>query len=290
MRQFKITSSITKRDSQSIEKFLADIAKEPLLSAEEEVELAKRIRKGDQEALNKLVNGNLRFVVSVAKQYQSQGLTLNDLINEGNVGLIKAAQKFDETRGFKFISYAVWWIRQSIMQALAEQSRLVRLPLNKVALLTKVKKTMAMLEHKLDREPTLEEVGKELDMSPKEVQQMLSLSSRHSSLDAPLQEGESTTVVDLIKNDNAEYADEHLDYKESLKIETERTLSQLSTKQRDIIRMYFGIGFNHPMSYDDIGEHLGMTRERVRQLKDRAIDKLQSVCKNSEELKSFLGK
>jgi len=287
MRQLKISKSITNRESQSVEKYLQEIGRVELITAEEEVELAKRIKKGDQIALEKLVNANLRFVVSVAKQYQNQGLTLNDLINEGNVGLVKAAQKFDETRGFKFISYAVWWIRQSIMQALAEQSRLVRLPLNKVGSLSKIRKALIQLEQEFDREPSIEELANYLDISQREVEQTLKLSSRHTSLDAPLIEGESSSLSDVLQNDNADFADSFLEYADSLKRETERSLSTLTFRQREIIKLYYGIGIDHPMSLEDIGDELGITRERVRQIKDKAILKLRSASR-SKLLKSYL--
>jgi len=224
----------------------------------------------------------------VAKQYQNQGLTLNDLINEGNVGLVKAAQKFDETRGFKFISYAVWWIRQSIMQALAEQSRLVRLPLNKVGSLSKIRKALIQLEQEFDREPSIEELANYLDISQREVEQTLKLSSRHTSLDAPLIEGESSSLSDVLQNDNADFADSFLEYADSLKRETERSLSTLTFRQREIIKLYYGIGIDHPMSLEDIGDELGITRERVRQIKDKAILKLRSASR-SKLLKSYLG-
>lgn len=288
MRQLKISKSITNRESQSVEKYLQEIGRVELITAEEEVELAKRIKKGDQIALEKLVNANLRFVVSVAKQYQNQGLTLNDLINEGNVGLVKAAQKFDETRGFKFISYAVWWIRQSIMQALAEQSRLVRLPLNKVGSLSKIKKAMIQLEQEYDREPSLEELSIFLQIPQREIEQTLKLSSRHTSLDAPLIEGESSSLSDVLQNDNADFADSHLEYVDSLRKEMDRSLSTLTFRQREILKLYYGIGLENPMSLEDIGEELGITRERVRQIKDKAIIRLRSASR-SNLLKSYLG-
>lgn len=288
MRQLKITKSITNRESQSVEKYLQDIAKVDLITAEEEVVLARKIRAGDQAALEKLVKANLRFVVSVAKQYQNQGLSLNDLINEGNVGLVKAAQKFDETRGFKFISYAVWWIRQSIMQALAEQARLIRLPLNKVGSLSKIRKALSQLEQEFDREPTAEELAKFLDIDVKEVETTLKLSSRHTSLDAPLVEGESNALADVLENDNADGADTHLDYMDSLRKETLRSLNTLTERQREVIKLYYGIGVDHPMSLEDIGESLGLTRERVRQIKDKAINNLRSASR-SKLLKNYLG-
>lgn len=288
MRQLKISKSITNRESQSIEKYLQEIGKEDLLTPEEEVELARRIRQGDQTALEKLTRANLRFVVSVAKQYQNNSLSLNDLINEGNLGLVKAAQKFDETRGFKFISYAVWWIRQSIIQALAEHSRMVRLPLNKVGSLTKINKAFSELEQKYQREPTPEEVAILLGITVEEVEATLGISARHVSMDAPFQEGESNSLVDVIVNHNADIADAHLEYKESLKQETERTLASLTEREREVIKLFFGIGVEHPMTLEDIGESLGITRERMRQIKDKAITKLRSQTR-SKALKAYLG-
>lgn len=288
MRQLKITKSITNRESQSVEKYLQDIGKVDLISAEEEVRLAQLIHQGDQEALEKLVNANLRFVVSVAKQYQNQGLTLNDLINEGNLGLVKAAQKFDETRGFKFISYAVWWIRQSIMQALAENSRLVRLPLNKVGSLSKIKKALAKLEQEYGREPSAEELAEYLELDVKEIETSLKLVSRHTSLDAPLVEGENNSLSDILDDPNIEGTDEGLNYRESLRRECERSLQTLTERQREVIRMHFGIGYENAISLEDIGEKLGLTRERVRQIKDKAINKLRTESR-SKLLKDYLG-
>lgn len=288
MRQLKISKSITNRESQSIEKYLQEIGKEDLLTPEEEVELARRIRQGDQTALEKLTRANLRFVVSVAKQYQNNSLSLNDLINEGNLGLVKAAQKFDETRGFKFISYAVWWIRQSIIQALAEHSRMVRLPLNKVGSLTKINKVFSELEQKYQREPTPEEVAIMMGITLEEVEATLGISARHVSMDAPFTDGESNALIDVLQNANAEETDKHLDYKDSLRIETERTLASLTEREKEVIKLFFGIGVEHPMTLEDIGDQLGITRERIRQIKDKAITKLRSQSR-SKALKAYLG-
>ena len=288
MRQLKISKSITNRESQSIEKYLQEIGKEDLLTPEEEVHLARRIRAGDQTALEKLTRANLRFVVSVAKQYQNNSLSLNDLINEGNLGLVKAAQKFDEPRGFKFISYAVWWIRQSIIQALAEHSRMVRLPLNKVGSLTKINKVFSELEQKYQREPTPEEVAMVLEITVEEVEATLGISARHVSMDAPFTDGESNALIDVLENFNADKTDSHLDYKDSLRIETERTLASLTEREKEVIKLFFGIGVEHPMTLEDIGEQLGITRERIRQIKDKAITKLRSQSR-SKSLKAYLG-
>ncbi len=288
MRQLKISKSITNRESQSIEKYLLEIGKEELITAEEEVQLARRIREGDQRALDKLTRANLRFVVSVAKQYQNSALSLNDLINEGNLGLVKAAQKFDETRGFKFISYAVWWIRQSIIQALAEHSRIVRLPLNKVGLVSKINKTFSELEQKYQREATPEEVAIFLGISVDEVLGAQDLAGRHVSMDAPFQEGESNSLIDILDNPNAELADEGVDYRESLQKETNRTLSTLTERERDVIKLFFGIGVENAMTLEDIGDTLGITRERIRQIKDKAIIKLRSSSRN-RALRPYLG-
>ncbi|HNV98935.1 MAG TPA: sigma-70 family RNA polymerase sigma factor [Chitinophagales bacterium] len=287
MRQLKITKSITNRESESLEKYLQEIGKVDLVTAEEEVTLAQRIKQGDQAALEKLVKANLRFVVSVAKQYQHNGLSLNDLINEGNVGLVKAAQKFDETKGFKFISYAVWWIRQSIMQALAEQSRLVRLPLNKVGSLSKINRAFSELEQKFEREPTPEELAEILDLAPDEIKNTLSVSSRHVSVDAPFDDGENSSLLDVLENRDVERTDEKLDYSHSLKVETERTLATLTERERDVIKLFFGIGVPYAMTLEDIGEEFGLTRERVRQIKDNAINKLRSSTRN-KALKAYL--
>ncbi|HRN91645.1 MAG TPA: RNA polymerase sigma factor RpoD/SigA [Ferruginibacter sp.] len=288
MRQLKITKSITNRESQSLEKYLQEIGKVELISAEEEVKLAERIRNGDQAALEKLTKANLRFVVSVAKQYQNQGLTLPDLINEGNLGLIKAAQRFDETRGFKFISYAVWWIRQSILQALAEQSRIVRLPLNKVGLTNRISKAYSQLEQEFEREPTPEELAMFLDIETEEVAATLGVAARHVSMDQPLSEGEEGTLIDVLVNRDAPEADSDLAIRDSLKMEIERSLSILTDRQREVIQYFFGIGIDHPLSLEDIGERFHLTRERVRQIKDKAITRLRSTSR-CEMLKSFLG-
>jgi RNA polymerase primary sigma factor len=289
MRQLKITKSITNRESQSLEKYLQEIGKVDLISAEEEVKLAVLIKKGDQMALEKLTKANLRFVVSVAKQYQNQGLTLADLINEGNLGLIKAAQRFDETRGFKFISYAVWWIRQSILQALAEHSRIVRLPLNKVGLTNRISKAFSQLEQEFEREPTMEELAFFLDMEPEEVSNTLGLSSRHVSTDQPISEGEdSITMLDVFIVQGALGTDDALAVKASLQTEIERSLSTLTERQKDVIRFFFGIGIDHPLSLEDIGERFSLTRERVRQIKDKAITKLRTTSR-CKLLKGYLG-
>ncbi|MGH1435120.1 MAG: sigma-70 family RNA polymerase sigma factor [Lewinella sp.] len=288
MRQLKITKSITNRESQSLEKYLQEIGKVDLLTPEEEVELAKRIKQGDQAALEKLTKANLRFVVSVAKQYQNQGLSLSDLINEGNLGLIKAAQRFDETRGFKFISYAVWWIRQSILQALAEQSRIVRLPLNKVGSLNKINKAFSELEQEYEREPSPEELADQLEISTEEVETTLGVAARHVSMDAPFVEGEDNSLLDVLENTATPGTDAALEYRESLRREIERSLSTLTDRQCDVIKLYFGIGVEHPMSLEDIGDKFGLTRERVRQIKDKAINKLRSANR-SKLLKHYLG-
>ena len=288
MRQLKITKSITNRESQSLEKYLQEIGKVDLLTPEEEVTLAKAIKEGDQLALEKLTKANLRFVVSVAKQYQNQGLSLSDLINEGNLGLIKAAQRFDETRGFKFISYAVWWIRQSILQALAEQSRIVRLPLNKVGSLNKINRAFSELEQEFEREPSPEELAENLEISTEEVETTLGVAARHVSMDAPFVEGEDNSLLDVLENSNTPKTDSALEYNESLRREIERSLSTLTERQCDVIKLYFGIGVEHPMSLEDIGEKFGLTRERVRQIKDKAINKLRSASR-SKLLKHYLG-
>lgn len=288
MRQLKITKSITNRESQSLEKYLQEIGKVDLITPEEEVVLALRIRLGDQSALDRLVKSNLRFVVSVAKQYQNQGLTLPDLINEGNLGLIKAALRFDETRGFKFISYAVWWIRQSILQSLAEQSRIVRLPLNKVGLTNRISKAYQQLEQAFEREPTPEELADILEIGIDEVTATMSVGFRHISMDTPLSEGEDGTLLDLMENPNAERTDEKLVHHESLRMEIERSLRTLTERQKEVVCYFFGIGVDHPLSLEDIGERFHLTRERVRQIKDKAIIKLRSTnrCKH---LRFYLG-
>lgn len=288
MRQLKITKSITNRESQSLEKYLQEIGKVDLLTPEEEVDLAKRIKQGDQIALEKLTKANLRFVVSVAKQYQNQGLSLSDLINEGNLGLIKAAQRFDETRGFKFISYAVWWIRQSILQALAEQSRIVRLPLNKVGSLNKINKAFSALEQNFEREPSPEELAELLEISTDEVETTLGVAARHVSMDAPFVEGEDNSLLDVLENDSTPATDAKLEFKDSLRQEIERALGTLTDRQADVIKLYFGIGVEHPESLEDIGDKFGLTRERVRQIKDKAINKLRSASR-SKLLKQYLG-
>jgi RNA polymerase primary sigma factor len=288
MRQLKITKSITNRESQSLEKYLQEIGKVDLLTPEEEVDLAKRIKQGDQISLEKLTKANLRFVVSVAKQYQNQGLSLSDLINEGNLGLIKAAQRFDETRGFKFISYAVWWIRQSILQALAEQSRIVRLPLNKVGSLNKINKAFSQLEQEFEREPSPEELAAILEIETDEVKTTLGVAARHVSVDAPFVEGEDNSLLDVLENTNTARTDSQLEYLESLRREIERSLSTLTDRQKQVLKLYFGIGNEHSMSLEDIGDKFGLTRERVRQIKDKAINKLRSTTR-SKHLKTYLG-
>ena len=286
MRQLKITKSITNRESASLDKYLQEIGKEDLITVEEEVELAQRIKKGDQEALEKLTKANLRFVVSVAKQYQNQGLSLPDLINEGNLGLIKAAEKFDETRGFKFISYAVWWIRQSILQALAEQSRIVRLPLNQVGSLNKINKAFARFEQENERTPSPEELANVLDLPKEKVSDTLRVSGRHVSVDAPFSDGEDNNLLDVLVNTDSPNADSGL-INESLSTEVERALATLTDRERDIIRYFFGIGCPE-MTLEEIGEKFGLTRERVRQIKEKAIRRLRHSSRN-KFLKSYLG-
>ncbi|HEY8733674.1 MAG TPA: RNA polymerase sigma factor RpoD/SigA [Puia sp.] len=288
MRQLKITKSITNRESQSLEKYLQEIGKVELITPEEEVKLAVRIKQGDQKALDKLTKANLRFVVSVAKQYQNQGLTLPDLINEGNLGLIKAAQRFDETRGFKFISYAVWWIRQSILQALAEQSRIVRLPLNKVGLTNRIQKAYSLLEQQFEREPSAEELAEVLELDIEEVRSTIGIGGRHISVDTPLSEGEDNTLIDVMENTNADRAETNIEHKESLKIDIDRSLKTLTERQKEVICFFFGIGVDHPMSLEDIGDRFSLTRERVRQIKDKAITKLRSNS-GAKSLRNYLG-
>jgi RNA polymerase primary sigma factor len=288
MRQLKITKSITNRESQSLEKYLQEIGKVELISPEEEVQLALAIKEGCQRSLDRLVRANLRFVVSVAKQYQSQGLSLPDLINEGNLGLIKAALRFDETRGFKFISYAVWWIRQSILQALAEQSRIVRLPLNKVGLTNRINKAYQLLEQEFEREPTHEELADLLEITLEEVSATMSIGGRHISMDSPMGEGEEITLADVLENQNAEKTDAKLEYYESLHLEIERSLRALTERQKEVICYFFGIGVDHPLSLEDIGERFNLTRERVRQIKDKAIDKMQTKSRR-QQLRVYLG-
>ena len=286
MRQLKITKSITNRESASLDKYLQEIGKEDLITVEEEVELAQRIRKGDQRALEKLTRANLRFVVSVAKQYQNQGLSLPDLINEGNLGLIKAAEKFDETRGFKFISYAVWWIRQSILQALAEQSRIVRLPLNQVGSLNKINEAFSRFEQEHERRPSPEELAETLDLPAEKVADTLRVSGRHISVDAPFVEGEDNSLLDVLVNDDSPVADKTL-INESLSTEVERALATLTERERDIIRLFFGINCQE-MTLEEIGEKFGLTRERVRQIKEKAIRRLRHSSR-SKLLKTYLG-
>lgn len=288
MRQLKITKSITNRESQSLEKYLQEIGKVELITPEEEVKLATLIKQGCQKSLDRLTKANLRFVVSVAKQYQNQGLSLPDLINEGNLGLIKAAQRFDETRGFKFISYAVWWIRQSILQALAEQSRIVRLPLNKVGLTNRIQKAFSQLEQQYEREPSAEELAEVLEMDIEEVSSTLGINARHVSMDSPLSEGEENTLIDVLENPNAEKTDGQLDHNESLKTEIDRSLKTLTERQKEVICFFFGIGVDHPMSLEDIGEKFNLTRERVRQIKDKAITKLKT-SNRCKLLRTYLG-
>ena len=286
MRQLKITKSITNRESASLDKYLQEIGREPLVSVEEEVDLAQRIRQGDERALDKLVRANLRFVVSVSKQYQNQGLSLPDLINEGNLGLIKAAEKFDETRGFKFISYAVWWIRQSILQALAEQSRIVRLPLNQVGSLNKINKAFSAFEQKYERKPSAEELARELDMPEDKVADTLKVSGRSTSIDAPFAEGEDNSLLDVLPNADSPVADRSL-INESLSKEIDRALDTLTERESEIIKMFFGIGCQE-MTLEEIGEQFGLTRERVRQMKEKAIRRLRQNSR-SKLLKGYLG-
>lgn len=287
MRQLKISKQITNRESQSLDKYLQEIGKVDLLTPDEEVDLAKKIKEGNQIALEKLTKANLRFVVSVAKQYQNQGLSLGDLINEGNLGLIKAAQRFDETRGFKFISYAVWWIRQSILQALAEQSRIVRLPLNRVGSLNKISKTFSELEQKYEREPSPEELAEVLEVTTAEVVDTMKISGRHVSMDAPFVQGEDNTLLDVLENDGEEKPDTGL-MNDSLRREVQRALSTLTQREADVISLYFGLNGEHPMTLEEIGEKFDLTRERVRQIKEKAIRRLRHTSR-SKALKPYLG-
>lgn len=287
MRQLKITQSITNRESQSLDKYLHEIGKVDLITAEEEVILAQKIREGDQAALERLTKTNLRFVVSVAKQYQNQGLTLGDLINEGNLGLIKAAKRFDETKGFKFISYAVWWIRQSILQAIAEQSRIVRLPLNQVGSLSKISKAFSKLEQEYEREPSPEELAEILETTVDKISDTLSNSGRHVSMDAPFVQGEENTLLDVLENEDTPYTDSML-INESLSEEIKRSLATLTEREREIIVLFFGLGTNHALSLEEIGEKFNLTRERVRQIKDKALQRLRHTSR-SKILKSYLG-
>ena len=287
MRQLKITKQVTNRETASLDKYLQEIGKVDLITADMEVELAQKIRAGDQIALEKLTKANLRFVVSVAKQYQNQGLTLPDLINEGNLGLIKAAKRFDETRGFKFISYAVWWIRQSVLQALAEQSRIVRLPLNKIGSINKINKTFARLEQENERPPSAEEIAKELDMTVSDVKVSMKISGRHVSMDAPLIEGENSNLYDVLNSGESPNPDKSLLH-ESLKIEILRALETLTPREADVLKLYFGLGDVHPMTLEEIGETFDLTRERVRQIKEKAIRRLKHTSR-SKILRTYLG-
>ena len=287
MRQLKITKQVTNRETASLDKYLQEIGRVDLITADEEVELAQRIKAGDVAALEKLTKANLRFVVSVAKQYQNQGLTLPDLINEGNLGLIKAAQRFDETRGFKFISYAVWWIRQSILQALAEQSRIVRLPLNKIGSINKINKMYAYLEQANERVPSAEEIARELDMSVNDVKESMKNAGRHISMDAPLVEGEDSNLYDVIRSNESPNPDKSL-ILDSLRTAIERALETLTPREADVIRLYFGLGDQHAMTLEEIGETFDLTRERVRQIKEKAIRRLKHTSR-SKILKTYLG-
>jgi RNA polymerase primary sigma factor len=287
MRQLKITKQVTNRETASLDKYLQEIGKVELITAQEEVELAQRIKAGDQRALEKLTKANLRFVVSVAKQYQNQGLTLPDLINEGNLGLIKAAQRFDETRGFKFISYAVWWIRQSILQALAEQSRIVRLPLNKIGSINKINKAYASLEQQHQRPPSAEEIAEILEMSEDDVKESLRNSGRHVSMDAPLVEGEDSNLYDVLNSSDSPHPDQDL-MVDSLRTEIERSLATLTPREGDVIRLYFGLNGQHPLTLEEIGEKFDLTRERVRQIKEKAIRRMKHTSR-SKILKTYLG-
>ncbi|HRN40772.1 MAG: RNA polymerase sigma factor RpoD/SigA [Flavobacteriales bacterium] len=287
MRQLKITKSITNRDSASLDKYLQEIGREELITAEDEVELARKIKQGDQRALEKLVKANLRFVVSVSKQYQNQGLTLPDLINEGNLGLIKAAQRFDETRGFKFISYAVWWIRQSILQAIAEQARIVRLPLNQVGSLNRINKAFSKLEQEYEREPSIDELADLLEIGDDKIVDSMKISGRHVSVDAPFRDDEDGNLLDVLANNDTPNSDVTL-MNESLQREISRSLATLTDKEQDVLKMFFGIGLVHPLSLEEIGEKFNLTRERVRQIKEKAIRRLRHSSK-SNLLKTYLG-
>jgi RNA polymerase primary sigma factor len=287
MRQLKIIKQVTNRETPSLDKYLHEIGKVELISAEEEVELARRIKNGDEKALDKLIRANLRFVVSVSKQYQNQGLSLPDLINEGNLGLIKAAQRFDETRGFKFISYAVWWIRQSILQALAEQARIVRLPLNKIGSINKINKTFSDLEQKYEREPSVQEIAEVLEMAPDDIKEALKSAGRHISMDAPITQDEETTLYDVLLSKDSPSPDKSL-LTDSLRKEIERVLSTLTYREANIIRLYFGLNGKHAHTLEEIGEEFSLTRERVRQIKEKAIKRLKNVTR-CKLLKAYLG-
>ncbi len=287
MRQLKISKQITNRESQSLDKYLQEIGRVPLLSADEEVELSKKIRMGDRAAFERLTKANLRFVVSVAKQYQNQGLSLSDLINEGNLGLIKSAQRFDEKRGFKFISYAVWWIRQSILQALAEQARIVRLPLNRISSLSKISRTFSRLEQKYEREPTVEELAEFLEVDPEEVRGALKVAGRHISVDAPFLQGEENSLLDVLESDVEKKPDSEL-MNDSLCKEIQRALAVLTARERDVLCYYFGLNNTEILTLEEIGARFGLTRERVRQVKEKGIKKLKAAV-SSETLKCYLG-
>ena len=289
MRQLKISKQVTNRETASLDKYLQEIGRVDLITAQEEVDLAQKIKKGDQLALTKMVNANLRFVVSVSKQYQNQGLSLPDLINEGNLGLIKAAQRFDETRGFKFISYAVWWIRQSILQALAEQSRIVRLPLNKIGSINKINKTFARLEQEFEREPSADEIGVALDLSPEDVKEAMRHTGRHVSMDAPLASSDENTsnMYDVLQSEESPSPENSL-ISESLRKEIERALATLTTREADVVRLYFGLNGEHALTLEEIGERFDLTRERVRQIKEKAIRRLKHTSR-SRLLKTYLG-
>ena len=287
MRQLKIVKQVTNRETASLDKYLSEIGKEKLITAEQEVLLARRIKKGDEQALEKLTKANLRFVVSVAKQYQNQGLTLGDLINEGNLGLIKAAQRFDETRGFKFISYAVWWIRQSILQALAEQSRIVRLPLNKIGSINKINKAYSKLEQDFEREPSPEEIGKLLELSSDDIRDAMRSAGRHVSMDAPLVQGEDSSLMDVIEDEDQAHPDASLIH-ESLRREIERAISSLTSREADVLRLYYGLSGEQPLTLEEIEARFDLTRERVRQIKEKAIRRLKHTSR-SKILKTYLG-
>jgi RNA polymerase primary sigma factor len=287
MRQLKITKQVTNRDTPSLDKYLQEIGRVELISPEEEVILARRIKSGDTDALKKLVNANLRFVVSVAKQYQNQGISLPDLINEGNLGLMKAAQRFDETRGFKFISYAVWWIRQAILQALAEQARIVRLPVNKIGSINRINRAFARLEQEFEREPTSLEIADNLEMIPEDVKEALKTNGRTVSMDAPISAEEDNNMYDLLQSTDTPSPDKNL-IKESLAYEIERALSTLSNRESKVLKLYFGLGMKHPFTLEEIGEELSLTRERVRQIKEKAIKRIQFTTR-CRILKSYLG-
>jgi RNA polymerase primary sigma factor len=288
MRSLKISKSITNRESESLEKYLQEIGRVEMISPEEEVKLGRLIKAGDQGAIDKLTKANLRFVVSVAKQYQNQGLALPDLINEGNLGLIKAAQRFDETRGFKFISYGVWWIRQSIMQALAEQSRIVRLPLNKVGLTNRISRAYSQLEQEFERAPTTEELANVLDIETEEISATMSVAARHVSMDSPLSDGEESTLIDVLVNGNADSADRQIMFNDSLRLEIQRSLTLLTPRQKEVICNFYGIGVDEPVSLEDLGVKYNLTRERVRQIKDKALKKLKTFS-GSNLLKEYMG-